>query len=91
MNARRLIIEGRVQGVGFRWWVVGQAKALGLRGWVRNRRDGSVELVAIGAPSVLDCLAERCTRGPSGAQVDRVSASEAEDDGAAGFEQRPTL
>jgi acylphosphatase len=90
VNARRLIIEGRVQGVGYRWWAVGEARALGLRGWVRNRRDGSVELLAIGPDAALDHIAERCAEGPTGARVDRVRASAAEDEAGVGFEQRPT-
>jgi acylphosphatase len=91
MTARRLIIEGRVQGVGYRWWAVVEARALDLRGWVRNRRNGSVELLAIGDADALDRLADLCAEGPSGARVERVIVNEAEDDGgAAGFDQRPT-
>jgi acylphosphatase len=90
MTARRLIIEGRVQGVGYRWWAVGEARALGLRGWVRNRRDGSVELLAIGEADALDRLAGSCAEGPPGARVDRVAVSQTEEEAPSGFEQRPT-
>jgi acylphosphatase len=89
--AVRLRIEGRVQGVGFRWWALGQARGLGLRGWVRNRRDGSVEALAIGEPPALEAFAEACGRGPAGAAVRSVTRSEAEDDGSAGFAEGATL
>ena len=89
-EATRLVIQGRVQGVGFRWWTVNEALRLGLRGWVRNRADGSVELLAIGEPAVLDRLAERCATGPAGAAVERVDRFPAEDDASFGFAQRPT-
>jgi acylphosphatase len=63
-TAVRLIVQGRVQGVGYRWWAVGEARRLGLDGWVRNRADGSVELVAAGTPEELDRLQAACRRGP---------------------------
>jgi acylphosphatase len=91
MAAVRLRIEGRVQGVGFRWWALGQAGALGLRGWVRNRRDGAVEALAIGEPQAVDAFAAACSRGPPGAVVKSVMRSEGQDDGSAGFEERATL
>jgi acylphosphatase len=90
-HAVSLRIEGRVQGVGFRWWVVEQAIALGLDGWVRNRRDGTVEVLAIGEPPALDRLAEACRGGPPGAVVRAVEVHSAGDDGSAGFEQRATI
>jgi acylphosphatase len=62
-------VEGRVQGVGFRWWTAREAGKAGIRGSVRNRSDGSVEVLAWGAPGVLDRLAERLHRGPDGARV----------------------
>ena len=89
--ALQLIVRGRVQGVGYRWWTVGQAKALGLYGWVRNRRDGSVEILAIGAMQSLDSLVAACGRGPTAASVSAVERAAAEDDGSLGFEQRPTV
>jgi acylphosphatase len=90
-EAERLIIEGRVQGVGFRWWTAGEASRLQLDGWVRNRADGSVEVLAIGHRPGLDRLAALCAAGPPGARVDRVERQEAEDDGSTGFSQRPAL
>ena len=91
LPALHLTIRGRVQGVGYRWWTVGQATALGLSGWVRNRRDGSVELLAIGSTDAIETLATACTRGPAAAGVTAVERAPAEDDGTQGFEQRPTV
>jgi acylphosphatase len=73
MTAR---VTGRVQGVGFRWWVRRQADALGLTGWVMNADDErSVELVAEGEPASLDDFQRRLHGGPSGARVEAVEAS----------------
>jgi len=70
----RLRIRGRVQGVGFRYWMEREAERLGLDGWVRNRRDGSVEaLIAGPAPLVADMI-EACRQGPPAARVERVEA-----------------
>jgi acylphosphatase len=67
-------IIGRVQGVGFRWWVRRHAEALGLTGWVMNANDErAVDLVAEGAPDALDELERLIRRGPSGAHVDEVA------------------
>jgi acylphosphatase len=71
-------IKGRVQGVGYRAWVEHRARAHGLEGWVRNRRDGSVEAVFAGPVEVVTVLIERCWRGPSTARIDAVSAAPAE-------------
>lgn len=89
--AVRLEIEGRVQGVGYRWWTVGVARRLDLRGWVRNRADGSVEVLAIGEARALDGLAAACRQGPSAARVTSVRRSPAEDDGSDGFDERASL
>ena len=77
MSAERLTVRvvGRVQGVGFRWWVVRQAEALGLTGWVMNADDErSVELVAEGEPAALNQLERLVRDGPPGAWVDSVDA-----------------
>jgi acylphosphatase len=66
------LVQGRVQGVGFRWFVQSEAGALDLRGWVRNTEDGDVEIVAAGEAEILSRLRERINRGPRGARVDRV-------------------
>mgnify|MGYP001175504721 FL=1 len=68
----RLRIEGRVQGVGFRAFVEREARALGLDGWVRNRRDGGVEAVLAGPAGVVDAMIHRCREGPASARVDMV-------------------
>jgi acylphosphatase len=67
---RQVIVHGRVQGVGFRAFVEGEALARGLEGWVRNRRDGSVEAVFMGEAATVAAMVEACRRGPFGARVD---------------------
>ena len=74
MQARRYIVRGRVQGVGFRWFVEREAAAIGLVGWVRNNEDGSVELVAEGDRDALEQLKRAVEEGPRAARVDRVDA-----------------
>ncbi len=66
------LIQGRVQGVGFRWFVHREASELELRGWVRNTEDGDVEVVASGATDDLGELRASLRRGPRGSRVDRV-------------------
>ncbi len=67
--ALHLRIRGRVQGVFFRRWVMEEATRRGLRGWVRNRADGSVEAVLAGEMGAVRAMVEACRQGPSGAQV----------------------
>jgi acylphosphatase len=74
---RRMTISGMVQGVGYRAWFAHIAVAQGLEGWVRNRRDGSVEGVLAGREAVVAEMIARCRRGPSAARVDEVIAEEA--------------
>lgn len=69
------IVRGRVQGVGFRWFVVSRANRLRLTGWTANEQDGSVRVVAEGSPQALDQLLEDLHAGPSGATVERVEAN----------------
>lgn len=90
MKAARLRITGRVQGVGYRVWAMRQAGALGLRGWVRNRRDGSVEALAIGDDAAVERMIEVCRQGPPGARVRNVAVTDAENDGSDGFVARET-
>ena len=69
---RHVTIRGRVQGVGYRAWVEHQARRRHLEGWVRNRRDGSVEAVFVGPEDVVTEMIAACRRGPSSARVDAV-------------------
>jgi acylphosphatase len=69
---RQVTIRGRVQGVGYRYWVEQQAKAHAVEGWVRNRRDGSVEALFAGPANVVSDMVALCRRGPSYAGVDDV-------------------
>ena len=87
----RLVIWGRVQGVGFRAWTVRRARAQGLRGWVRNRSDGTVETLLIGAGDAVAAMAALCERGPTLAEVSAVERFPAADDGSPGFAERATL
>ncbi len=74
MNARNIIVTGRVQGVGFRWFVLRRAKSLGLTGWVRNLPDGSVEVWAEGKEDILESLESLLKDGPSGSMVREVQS-----------------
>lgn len=67
-----VLVRGRVQGVGFRWFVAEQARALGVTGWVRNNDDGAVEVAARGSETALASLRSAVSRGPAAAQVDCV-------------------
>ncbi|MCC8954584.1 acylphosphatase [Bradyrhizobium sp. Pear77] len=71
---RHVTVSGRVQGVGYRAWVDEQATSRRLEGWVRNRRDGSVEAVFAGPEAVVDDMIAACGRGPFSARVDAVHA-----------------
>jgi len=77
-KAMQAFVRGRVQGVGFRWFVVREAERLGLRGFTRNLPDGRVEVVASGEPDALQRLVTELQRGPSGARVDAVDSSDLE-------------
>ena len=80
MTARRYIVSGRVQGVGFRWWVRSKAMELGLGGWVRNLPDGRVEVVAGGEDGALAVLEDGLQHGPRYALVEKVENVEIQDD-----------
>ena len=77
-QARRFIVRGRVQGVGFRWFVEREAHILQIAGWVRNNPDGSVEVLASGTREQLAGLRSRLQEGPRAARVDNVDELEAE-------------
>lgn len=78
VEARRYLVRGRVQGVGFRWFVEREAHVLGIAGWVRNNHDGSVEVLAQGKREQLSGLHSRLREGPRAARVDAVEVSEAD-------------
>lgn len=90
MSAQRLVIEGRVQRVGYRDWAVRTARQLGVIGWVRNLQDGRVEILADGEDMALDTFVDRCREGPMMAQVERVDAMPAEAGNVKGFTKRFT-
>jgi acylphosphatase len=100
MTARRFVhvtIRGRVQGVGFRAFIEREAQERALDGWVRNRRDGSVEAVLAGASAPVDEVLEACRRGPAGANVEGLDLREEDAAGLipssrpAGFYVMPTV
>ena len=72
MASMHLEVRGRVQGVGFRWYVLELARKLGLAGWVKNRADGVLEIAAAGEPEALAKLEAALTAGPPGAKVEEV-------------------
>ncbi len=86
---RRLAISGRVQGVGFRFYLQKKARQLGLTGWVRNRHDGSVEAMIQGEPEAVETMTAWAQRGPPSAVVAEVRISDGSGDYAT-FETRPT-
>jgi acylphosphatase len=86
----RLRIEGRVQGVGFRGWMMIEARSRAVAGWVRNRSDGTVEAVVSGPHAVVEDLVARCRRGPPGAHVLAVRVDPAPVPPDPGFHYLPT-
>ena len=86
-----LRITGRVQAVGYRAWAIDAALRLGVRGWVRNRKDGSVEALVIGDDDRVAAMIAACREGPLAARVTDVEVSEADDDGSRGFTPRATV
>jgi len=91
MIGKRIRIHGRVQGVFFRNWAIGEAERLGVKGSVRNRTDGSVEILAWGDAEAVQALAERCGEGPSSARVEQVDVEPAEGEAPEGFTREPTV
>jgi len=87
----RLRILGRVQGVWYRGWATDRARDLGLSGWVRNRRDGSVEALLCGSESRVRAMIEQCRDGPPAARVERVIEEPVEERVGGKFRQLPTL
>ena len=89
--ARRLRVHGKVQGVFYRGWTVETARSLGLNGWVRNRIDGTVEVLAVGSEEQVAKLIECCREGPPAARVDDIMVEETSGIVADGFTQKPTV
>ena len=87
----RVVVKGRVQGVFYRNWTIENANQLGLRGWVRNRRDGSVEALFSGEPDSVEEMEQRCRRGPPAAVVTGFQVFPSSDDAGSGFERKPTV
>jgi acylphosphatase len=91
MNAKRLVIEGLVQGVGYRAWMVREATRLGVSGWVRNRSDGTVEALVHGDTAAVEELLRGCRRGPPAAVVMVIQEDLAEPEPQPGFRAHPTV
>ncbi|KAF9594289.1 hypothetical protein IFM89_028946 [Coptis chinensis] len=87
----RVVIKGRVQGVFYRNWTVENARGLGLKGWVRNRRDGSVEALFSGNPDSVNEMEQRCRRGPSYALVTGLQVFPSNEDPGNGFVKKSTV
>ena len=86
MTARRAVVRGRVQGVGFRWFAERVARELGVRGWVRNLSDGTVETIAEGEDAAVAAYLARLERGPHGSRVDAVVVEDSKESGFSRFE-----
>jgi len=91
MNAKRLVVRGVVQGVGYRVWMMHHARRLGVDGWVRNRSDGSVEALVAGDTASVEELLRLCRRGPRLAEVLSIEEEFANPPDAPGFQQMPTV
>jgi acylphosphatase len=87
----RVRIRGLVQGVWYRAWTSQEATKRGVRGWVRNRRDGSVEALFMGEPAAVDSLIEACRQGPELARVDSIEEAPDPGEPTDGFEQRSSV
>lgn len=90
-TAKKLRIHGEVQGVFYRASSADAARALGVRGWVRNRRDGTVEMLVQGDEAAVQRLIELCRQGPPAARVERIDVEDTTEEAPAGFEKRPTV
>ncbi|MGO4377907.1 acylphosphatase [Pseudoduganella sp. RAF53_2] len=88
--AKRTLVEGLVQGVGYRYAFSDQAEALGLRGWVRNRADGTVEACVHGPDEAIERMVSWAQRGPSAARVSKVTVSDSDEAPTERFDIRPT-
>jgi acylphosphatase len=91
MNARRFVITGHVQGVFFREWTVSRAREIGVTGWVRNRRDGGVEVYAVGEQAQLDRFTEKLREGSPASRIGNIEVQEAPAERCEGFVRRQTV
>ena len=91
MTTLRLRIEGSVQGVGYRFFAVDEARKLGLEGWIRNRSDGSVEALVSGRTKQIESFVAICMRGPPGARVTNVDMHAADPPAEHGFRTPATV
>ena len=90
MTAKLFTVRGRVQGVGFRYFVLREAQARGVAGWVRNLPDGAVEVLAAGEPALVDVFEGRLWHGPPHARVTEIEAAAADAPEEPGFRVLPT-
>jgi acylphosphatase len=90
MIARRIRVSGKVQGVWFRDWTIQEAKALGISGWVRNRQDRSVEVMAVGDAQTVARFIERLHEGSPASRVASIEVDEVDVEQIEGFSRRPT-
>jgi acylphosphatase len=86
VTARRAVVQGRVQGVGFRYYAAHAAREFGVSGWVRNLPDGSVETLVEGDAAAVEGYLDRLRRGPSASRVDGVVVEERAEEGHSTFE-----
>jgi acylphosphatase len=86
-----VVIKGKVQGVYYRNWAVDTAQKLGVNGWVRNLKDGSVEAVVSGRSADVDAFVEKCHSGPAAARVSGVEVTPCKEEVPQGFEGKPTI
>jgi len=91
ITSLRLRIEGFVQAVGYRNFVIAEAQRLGIDGWVRNRSDGTVEALVSGPTRIVEIIVAACMRGPDGSRVHNVELHNAEPPAETGFRRRPSL
>ncbi len=91
LTALRIRVEGFVQAVGYRHFAIVEAKKLGLDGWIRNRSDGTVEILVSGGTKAVEAFVAASMRGPEGSRVSNVELYKAEPPGEKGFRRRPSL
>jgi acylphosphatase len=91
ITSLRLRIEGHVQAVGYRNFMIEEARKLGVDGWVRNRSDGSVEALVSGETKAVEALIAACARGPEGTRIKHIDMETVETPAEKGFSRRPSL